>query len=102
MDQAERDRRQKAALEWINTRWTNPDKRCPICSQSNWGVGAVYELREYEDGNLVLGGNSGILPAFPVTCATCGHTYWFNALSAGIIGGAPEPKQPPDGSGDPQ
>jgi hypothetical protein len=106
MDETERDRRQQAALAWINERWTNLDKKCPICGQSGWGVGTVYEMREYEDGNLVLGGGSNILPAFPVTCTTCGHIYWFNAVQTGVIKAPapildPPPTDGPNGSDSP-
>lgn len=85
MEPGERERRQEAALRWVNEHWRAVDKRCPICTDSNWTIGPVFEMREFESGNLILGGNSNIYPAFPLSCTTCGYTHWFNAMQAGII-----------------
>jgi hypothetical protein len=99
MDEQQRARNQRAALDWINARWTNPDKRCPICTQNTWTVGAVFEVREFEGGNLVLGGNNNIIPMFPVACTTCGHVYWFNALLTGVV--QPPAQENPEDSAEP-
>jgi hypothetical protein len=44
----------------------------------------IYELREFHGGNMVIGGNSSIVPLVPVTCKVCGNTVLFNPLIVGI------------------
>ncbi len=84
MDNQERERRRRAALEWVEARWTE-SKRCPICGHTDWSVATVYEMREFEAGDLVVGVGNQIVPAFPVSCTTCGYIRWFNAVHAGVI-----------------
>lgn len=49
-------------------------------------IGKVFELREFNDGNFVLGGpNSSIVPLIPVTCDKCGNTVLINALSTELV-----------------
>jgi predicted nucleic-acid-binding Zn-ribbon protein len=69
-------------IAWLNKKWQG-NKNCPICSQNNWAVGSVLELREFNDGNLVVGGP--ITPVIPIICNNCGHTLMFNAIVSGII-----------------
>lgn len=47
--------------------------------------GQIFELREFNDGNFVLGPNSAITPVIPVTCSNCGNTVFVNALIAGLL-----------------
>lgn len=58
---------------------------CPLCNVGNWNVSdSVYELREFHDGNLVIG-SGPILPVVPVTCSNCGNTVMVNALISGAV-----------------
>ena len=45
----------------------------------------MFELREFNDGNIIAGGSSSILPVIPVTCNNCGHTVFVNAMSSGLM-----------------
>lgn len=75
-------------IEHLNTKWK--DSACPMCKKKQgWNVSGIFELREYHDGDLVLGGGR-IMPLMPVTCKNCAHTIFVNALLAGII--APQNK----------
>lgn len=48
----------KKSLDFLNSKWKNT--KCPICSEPLLTVEAtVLELREFNDGNLVIGGHSG-------------------------------------------
>lgn len=59
---------------------------CQICGKKEWIASAnIFELREFQGGNLKIGGKSAILPLIPVTCKHCGQTIFFNAISLGII-----------------
>jgi hypothetical protein len=59
---------------------------CISCQGNDWTVTTnVFELREFEGGNLVIGGASLILPVIPLTCNTCGLILFFNAINLGLI-----------------
>ena len=72
-------------INHINTHWKN--QICPMCGGRAWNLSEkIFELREFNDGNFVLGGpNSSIMPVIPVTCDNCGNTIFINALSANLI-----------------
>lgn len=72
-------------INYLNDKWHGA--RCPLCGEGNWSVtDKVFELREFNDGNFVLGGpNSAITPVIPVTCANCGNTVFINALVTGLL-----------------
>lgn len=65
---------------------------CPICSNKEWDISdIVFELREFNGGNLVIGGSSRILPLLTITCRKCANTHFLNALKLGVID---QPKNP--------
>jgi hypothetical protein len=69
----------------ISENWKSPAE-CQVCKKNSWNISNfVYELREFSNGNLVIGGSSGIFPVCPVTCNSCGNTIFINPLIAGII-----------------
>ena len=72
-------------IEFIHSHWKN--QTCPMCGGRTWNVSdKVFELREFNDGNFVLGGpNSSIVPLIAVTCDKCGNTVLINALSTGLV-----------------
>jgi hypothetical protein len=56
-----------------------------MCGTGNWNVSdSIFELREYNQGNLVVGGGP-IIPIIPITCDNCGNTVFVNAILAGLI-----------------
>ena len=73
------------AIDYLNSKWKN--QTCPMCGSRTWNVtDKVFELREFNDGNLVLGGPGGsVYPVIPVTCGNCGNTIFVSALSTGLI-----------------
>ena len=62
-------------------------RRCPMCGSNNWEVGnKVFELREFNYGNLNIGGHgSAIIPVVPLTCNQCGNTQLLNAIMYGVV-----------------
>lgn len=72
-------------INFLNERWHGAV--CPLCGGQKWNVTDKYfELREFNDGNIVIGGpNNSIVPVIPVTCDNCGNTVFINALSAGLL-----------------
>ena len=72
-------------IDFIHDRWRN--SLCPMCGGDEWSISdKVFELREFNEGNIVLGGpNSAITPVIPVTCRNCGNTVFINALVAELL-----------------
>lgn len=63
---------------------------CPVCGNRHWTINnIVTESREFQHGNLIIGGNSALVPYVTITCSQCAHTLFFNAIQIGII----DPKQ---------
>lgn len=82
-------------LKHLREKWKG--RPCPLCGVGNWNVSdSVYELREFHDGNLVLG-SGPILPVVPVTCSNCGNTVLVNALLSKAV---EHPKRKEGGNGE--
>lgn len=59
---------------------------CPICRHTQWTVNnLVAEMREFQNGDLILGGDSAIMPFVSITCNNCAHTLFINAIQIGLI-----------------
>ena len=70
-------------INHLNQKWGQV--KCPLCNHGQWNISdTVYELREYNDGNMVIG-NVPIVPVVPVTCMNCGNTVLVNALLSGAV-----------------
>lgn len=60
--------------------------KCPICGGNNWTLNdLIIESREFQNGNLIIGGESHVVPFVSITCKKCSHTLFFNAIQLGII-----------------
>ena len=70
---------------------------CPICSHNQWIVNNVItEMREFQNGNFIIGGDSSIMPFVSLTCNHCAHTLFINAILAGIVSPQPQPDNTDD------
>lgn len=59
---------------------------CPICKSSPIIINdRIFELREFERGDIVFGKGTPILPVIVLNCSNCGHTYFLNAVILGLI-----------------
>lgn len=59
---------------------------CPVCGNKRWNVNnTISEVREFQNGSIILGGNSSLIPIINITCQNCAHTLFFNALQMGLI-----------------
>lgn len=73
---------QQKALAHLNTKWKN--KTCGVCEGNNWDIHPeLYELRQFNQGNMVLGGP--LIPLLIVECTNCGNTISMNAIRAGVV-----------------
>lgn len=71
-------------INFLNTKWSGVS--CPLCGGREWSVtDKFFELREFQDGNIIIGGNSAITPVIPVTCKNCGNTVLINAITTGLL-----------------
>lgn len=70
-------------IKHLNSKWNN--KNCILCGGNQWSVSdKMHELREYQDGNLVVGGGN-IIPVVPIVCINCGNTIFINPLIANAV-----------------
>lgn len=75
-------------ISFLSKKWG--ENKCNMCGGGTWEVqDKVFQLTEFHQGNLVVGGP--LVPVVPVTCTNCGNTTLVNALIAGAIN--PEPNQ---------
>lgn len=59
---------------------------CSMCRSSDVRLNdTIFELREYNSGNLIIGGPSTIFPVVALNCVKCGHTDFFNAVLLGVL-----------------
>lgn len=60
--------------------------KCDVCGGDKWTVSnTVFELREFNGGNMIIGGNSSVYPVIPLSCNTCGNTKLLNAITNGVM-----------------
>ncbi len=71
-------------MNFLNEKWKN--KICQLCGNNNWSVSnKVFELREFNRGSLIIGGNNAIFPIMVVSCTECGNSIMINAITSGAI-----------------
>jgi hypothetical protein len=77
-------------IEQIRTKIDAIAPTCSFCHHKKFIlVDKVMELREFNDGNLILGGaNSTILPVIVMSCENCGELRLLSAVKLGIIDNA--------------
>ena len=47
-------------IQFLQQRWGNA--ACPFCGRNEWNVSEkIFELREFNDGNLMIGGPKGVI-----------------------------------------
>lgn len=61
-------------------------RECPICQNTKWNISdTVFEIREFYEGVVVGGKETGIQPVITITCETCGYTILLNAINLGFV-----------------
>lgn len=75
----------KKIMALIGEKWTKKGC-CPMCNHLGLSIQErVLELREYNNGDIVVGGNQASFPIVAVMCPECGYTIFVNAIAAGVI-----------------
>ena len=60
-------------------------RTCLMCQSSSWTIAdMIFELREFNHGQLIIGGGP-VIPIIPVTCDGCGNTLFIDAVRTGIV-----------------
>ena len=73
---------QPQVIDFLNEKWKG--KGCPMCGRRSLSLSEnIFEIREFNDGNFVVGGQ--IIPLIPITCSNCGHTIFVNAIVVGAV-----------------
>jgi len=63
----------------LNEIWKNQE--CPICKNKEFStLSKVFELREFNGGNIIVGEGNQIFPVVPVVCNHCGYSLFFNSI----------------------
>ena len=77
---------QQLIIRRIQTYWPG-QRKCPVCGEdTNWEINGIMELREYHEGNFIVGG--GVNPVVVMVCSKCGGTQLFNAIKLKIVDGS--------------
>lgn len=75
----------KKILDRLNE-YKDSRRPCSMCGNNNWQLSdVVFELREFHEGNMVIGANSSIMPVLAISCNRCGNTHFINAIKMDII-----------------
>lgn len=75
----------------ILKKWIN--KLCPFCQKQNWVINEqLFQLVQWQQGNIVIGGGAKVQPIVSIICRNCGYTTIINAVISGTI--RPQPKPP--------
>ncbi len=70
----------------LQVRLDKLDIHCAACGKRNFTlVDKVYELREFNEGNLVIGSDSSVIPLVLLVCIDCGAIVTISAIKLGIF-----------------
>lgn len=71
-------------IEWLETKWTKDKWICEICGTDDWHLSPFITAElKLENGSISMGGE--IIPKISISCANCGNTKYFNAVTARIV-----------------
>ena len=69
-----------------NYNYNNGRRPCVICGNQKWVLNdTIFEMREFNGGDLIIGGQSAIMPVISLSCTECGHTLFLSAIKMGVI-----------------
>lgn len=78
--------------QWWSSHWKAPVV-CPVCKTSEWGQAAhVVNFQRYAVDAFAP--NTVSYPHIVVSCKSCGHSMFFNAVQIGVAAPAPQPSVP--------
>ena len=78
------DKQRKIVEKEFEENWKN--KKCPFCEGKEWAFSdKIFEIREFQEGSLILGGDSSILPIIVFICEKCSHAVFLSAIKLGLL-----------------
>ena len=73
----------KPAVKWLDNHWKQ-SRNCPICNATKWEIDSeLVEVRLFRWQEIEPG--APVRALVVVTCANCGYTILFDAVTAGIV-----------------
>lgn len=73
-----------------NYNYNNGRRPCSICGNQKWLLNdTIFEMREFNGGDLIIGEKSAIMPVISLSCTECGNTLFLSAIKMGVI--SPQP-----------
>ena len=71
-------------LQTVNSKWRVA--QCPMCGNNGLGLDpTIYELREFNNGDIIMGGDQTLVPLIRVSCSKCGYTMLGNPKQMGLM-----------------
>lgn len=62
------------------------NSKCYSCGQTGFTVlDKLFEMREFNEGSLVIGGENSTIPAVVMVCNTCGEIRLLSALALRVL-----------------
>ena len=74
---------EEKANHWLAEHWPEERRSCPVCGENNWAF--VPQFIFMSLGPLGLHTAPRALPCVGLTCRTCAHTIFFNAIIMGQL-----------------
>jgi hypothetical protein len=68
------------AKAWFDKQWVEP-VTCVVCRNTTWTIGAYFAVLQTATPPNPL---APVWPYVQVSCNTCGHTLFFNAVAMGL------------------
>ena len=60
--------------------------KCSLCGGMHFTViDSIFEMREFQGGDLIIGGEASTLPLVILVCDTCGGLKTLSAVKLGIL-----------------
>lgn len=77
----------EAQKKLVETKWDELHSTCPMCGNTQFALAdRVFEFREFNEGNLVIGGgDNSVIPMIVAVCDKCGDMRFLNALVLGVL-----------------
>lgn len=69
-----------------NYNYNNGRRPCAICGNDKWLLNdTIFEMREFNGGNFIIGGKCAIMPVVSISCKECGNTLFLSAIRMGVV-----------------
>jgi hypothetical protein len=85
VDDARMQEARRKALAWLDERWPEERRICPIDGSRTWALTDLVQFNRFTPDSVMLG---EVYPAIQLVCTTCGYMVHFSAITAGLVEGS--------------